>query len=146
MELMARDKLLSWLGLKDYLGRYLGILKPHIEQEQILRAEVFKLVFPSPKEGKNSLTLEDGSVLQADYQMTRSLDEAALPAVIPILREAGVRVEELVLWKPTVSLTAYRGLPEELKRIFDQAMETKPKAVTMTIKKSGEPDATTDPQ
>ena len=65
-----------------------------IATEQALRKKVIAAAFPSPEEGVNKFSLENGWVLKATCPVTRTVDEAVAVgeriAASPVLRLGGV--------------------------------------------------------
>lgn len=112
--------LAEWEDAVEALARWKEI-------EMDLRLKLFAGAFPNPKEGTNSHTLPDGRVLKGQYRMNRNIDEAALPATLQALREAGVaNADALVRYKPELAKREWNDLSEESKLIFSAAVITTP--------------------
>lgn len=103
------------------------------EQEMKLRKELFAEVFPEPKEGVNHFELGNGYKLDGDYKINRNMDEAALPAVLAELRARQVNTDTLVKYKPSLSISAYKALPDDMRLLFDQCLEIKPGSPSLKI-------------
>lgn len=110
-------------------------LGPKIKQlqarERELRNLLFEGTFPNPKEGTNTYNLPDGRIIKGTYKLSRSVDEAALPAVLEQLPEG--LGDRLVQFKPSLVLSEYRKLPDDQRKIFDQALITKPGSPTLEV-------------
>ena len=94
-------------------------------REAELRQEVFGLAFPKAKEGTNTLALFSGWALKGVRTINRTIDVAALPAVLVELREEGVVADALVDYKPSLNLAQYRALPTDKRKVFEQALTIK---------------------
>lgn len=110
-------------------------------KESLLRAKIFKGMFQHPEEGTNSVPLSDGWVLKGKYVINRTIDQAALTSLSAVdastnmsaLAAAGVSVDSLVRWKPELVLSAYRGLAEQQRMIFDQCLIIKEGSPSLEI-------------
>lgn len=102
-------------------------------EEMALRKEIFEECFPSPREGVNDYPLEAGYVLKGTYKLDRKLDEAALDSLAKELREEGVPVDSLVVYKPSLVTKEYRELTEEQRILFEQVITIKPASPSMAI-------------
>lgn len=119
---MNKDTLVrlgEWAAVTDQLAS----LKAY---ESALRKEIFTALFPTPCEGTNTVALPEGWRAKGTYVLNRTLDEAALPAVLEKLRSMQAPVDLLVTYPPKLSVSTYRKLDAKAQRILEQAMETKP--------------------
>lgn len=107
--------------------------KAAIEKEMLLRKKVFALAFPQPKEGTQNFALNDGFVLKGTYKLERKIDEAALPAILPRLRELQAPVETLFRYKPELSLTVFKNLTAESKLVLSEVITERPTSPTLEI-------------
>lgn len=114
----------EWLQLKAELA---AIKK----READLRQMLFEGAFPNPVEGTNTVALEDGTIVKGTYKISRNIDEAALPSVLEQMPEA-VR-DNLVAYKPSLSVAVYRKLTAEERKTFDQALIIKPGTPTLEV-------------
>jgi hypothetical protein len=89
-----------------------------------MRKAIFHYFFPQPKEGANNFRA-DGIHVKATHKINRSLDVAALDSVMPQLPEAYRHVGVLIEYKPDFKLTVYREMPEEYRKVFEQALSIK---------------------
>ena len=95
-------------------------------REMELRRAIAQFVFPNPKEGTNKEEMPAGWQLKLTYSIDRKVDEAALDAVIIELQKMLVNTDGLVRRKPELVLKNYRELTDEQRKVFDQALESKP--------------------
>ena len=110
--------------------------KKVVEAEQALRKEVMALFFPEPVEGTNKFELEAGRSLKATNKIERKVDEAALPAVLQLLREMGVNPDPLIRTKPDLDTKAYKSLVQinpDAAHVFEQALTIKPGSPTVEL-------------
>lgn len=103
------------------------------EKELALRNIIFAELFPDPKEGTNTFDLPEGWKVKGTYKMTRTLDEAALPAVLETLRKKKVNVEDLIKYKPSLDTASYRKLADAHRSILEQAMTIKPATPSLEV-------------
>jgi hypothetical protein len=120
------EHLMQWYKMQEDLAK----LK---SAEALLRARIFKKYFPTPVEGTNDFSLDDGYVLKAKYSIDRKVDEATLTTLTPDLRKLNIPLDALIKYKPELSVKAYRTLEgdssdEGKKRLnlFDQCLIIKP--------------------
>lgn len=118
----------EWIGLKRQLD---AITK----KERALRKTLIQGAFPSPKEGTSNRELVDGRILKLNHQIKREVDEALVAGVKQRLRQASneLDVDALFKVKHSVSVTALRGLSDELKPIAQEAVITKPGSDSLTV-------------
>ena len=122
-------KLVEWnTALKALDG-----VKLIVARELLLRKEVGKLFFPAPKEGTNSVKLNDGWELKYNYPIKRDVDEGALGALKAEFIKLGISSDKLVEYKPSLVTTEYRTLTEEQIQLFDQALIVKPGSISLEI-------------
>ena len=111
------------IGLWNDLQKQLASIK---EQEATLRSEIFQEVFPAPAEGTNTVDMPMGWKLKGTYKLNRSFDESALPAILEQLRKKKVKMDGIVLYKPSLDTRAYRAMDPEHRHLLEQAMVIKP--------------------
>lgn len=116
----------DWAAINVQLGK----LKA---QEMLLRMKIFKTMFPLPVEGTNSVPLTDGYVLKAKYPISRKVLVDVLAAQTKELKEAGIKLGELIVNKPELSVSAYRKLTADELKLFDQVLEIKPGSPQLEI-------------
>jgi hypothetical protein len=104
------------------------LLKALVEEsEKDMRLKLFQGAFPNPKEGTNVHKLPDGRELVGKHTVNRKIDEAALPAVLVAMREAGVaNSDKLVRYKPELAKREWNSLSDENKLRFSPAVISTP--------------------
>ena len=95
------------------------------EEEMNLRKAIFDTYFQEAKEGVNNHTLPDGFVLKGKRVVNRTIDKGALNASIEGFRVMGILVDEVVDWKPSLKVSAYRKLTPEQQKVFDSVLVVK---------------------
>lgn len=136
----AQD-LAEWYELQEQLGK----LK---SAEALLRGRIFRHYFPTPKEGTNNVSLNDGTgaVLKGQHVINRTVDPGSLDALkkaqqdaLALLASGGnpnvpvLKLDELIKWKPEVAISKYRELTEEERMFFDQCLVIKPGSPQLEI-------------
>jgi len=101
--------------------------------EMLLRKKLFGIAFPDPEEGTNKYELEDGYVLNGQYQLNRDVGQGAFDAIKEKLREEHVTPEELVGYKPSLKKAHYNKLTDTQRLLFDQCLIIKPASPSMEI-------------
>jgi hypothetical protein len=104
------------------------------EKEMELRNKISKALFPDPKEGANKHVLGDYN-LTLTHKLTRTIDEASLSNVVRTLHENGIPVDELINYKPSLVLSAYRKLEKEQLKLFDNVLIIKPATPSLSVDK-----------
>lgn len=127
---MTTEQLYSKIGRWNELQAKLASIK---DEEMKLRKEIFEECFPTPVEGTATIDMPEGWALKGTYKLTRSIDEAALPAVLAELRKHKVSTDTIITYKPNLSLSNYRKLDPKWRRVLEQAMEIKPGAPTLEL-------------
>lgn len=95
------------------------------EAESIARGAMVKAAFPNGlTEGTNSFDLGGKWKLKVTGVVSRKVDEAALPAVCERIAKKfdGFDAKELVKWTPEVKVGDYKKLPDNIKKLFDNAL------------------------
>lgn len=104
-----------------------------VATEKRLREELFSVAFPAPVEGTNNVDLPEGWKLKGVLKINRTLDEAALPAVMDAVRGMNFNSDRLVRYKPELALKDYKALPENVRHVFDAALTIKPGLPTIEL-------------
>lgn len=117
------DNFISELARLEALNQQIAMLK---EQETALRKELFEACFENPVEGTNTFKLHNGYVVKFTHKINRTLDSAALSTVREMLTEKNVNLDDLIRMKPELSVSAYKKLPEDSRKIMDLAITAKP--------------------
>ncbi len=111
--------------------------------ESLLRARIFRHLFPLPTEGTNSLELDalplfagaepTGYVIKAVHKIGRDIDVAALTTLTPKFQDGKLPLPKLVKYTPELVLKEYRKLTAEESQLFDQALIVKPGSPALEI-------------
>jgi hypothetical protein len=112
------EDLMEWYQIQQDLTR----LKA---SEILLRNKIFKGLFPNPKEGTNTHKLPDGYELKAVHKINRAVEPGALIVLQDKFKEANIKVDDLIEYKPDLKIKAYRELTKEQAELFDQALIVK---------------------
>jgi hypothetical protein len=109
-------------------------------REAQLRSIIFKNKFPNPVEGTNTVALDDGTsaVIKATHVINRNVDIGSLDALRAAQQQEGyngpkVNLDEVIRWKPELSVTAYKALTAEEQMFVDQALIVKPGSPQLEI-------------
>ena len=104
------------------------------KRELELRTLLFNATFPSPGEGTQKHTLPDGRTIKGQYKINRTIDEAALPAVLTHMRELGVaNADALVKYKPTLVKREWNSLGHDARLAFSPAVIASPGTPTLDV-------------
>jgi hypothetical protein len=125
------EELAQWYKLRETLAQVK-------QAEALLRARIYRHYFKDPKEGTNNHPINDGTgaVLKAQRTIDRKVDVAALDALRKAQEEQWgeakvpgavpevplLKLDELVVWKPELSITNYRKLTDNEKHYFEQCL------------------------
>lgn len=110
---LNQAKLNKWYKMQEELR----VLK---DEEAALRREIFEAAFPNAKEGTNKLELAEGWVLNATLPINRKVDLPTFQAMKEQLLEHHIKVDQIVEFKPELSVKQYRCLTEEELHLVDQ--------------------------
>lgn len=92
--------------------------------ESMLRKSVFHRLFPAPVEGTQYADLGGGWRMKCQLPYNRKIDERVLPAVLKELPDG--TEDKLVRYKPDLDVKYYKGMPEEMRAVFDECLTTEP--------------------
>ena len=105
------------------------------EAEAALRKEVLAEAFAfdpeALREGTENFELGNGYKLKAVFKISRNLnnENEAVDKVLSKIEKTGPEgvfiAERLVKWKPELSVTEYKKLPEKFKKLFDEVVTSK---------------------
>jgi hypothetical protein len=123
---VTQEDLNTWYSLQAELERVKTA-------ELVLRNKIFKYYFKNPKVGVNNHDLTQGWVLKGEYKLNYKVDIPLFTTLKAGFAEAGLPVDDLVKYKPEMSVTAYKALTEEQRRAFDQVLEIKPGTPALSI-------------
>lgn len=127
-EPFTQEELNEWYAAQEQLKK----LK---EREMELRKKIFAFCFPSPVEGTNTYQLAEGFVIKGKYPITRKVQIELYDVVKDRIREAGVVLEDLLKWEPSLVLSEYRKLSDEQRQAVDMCLEVKPGSPALEITK-----------
>lgn len=116
----------EWRKIDEWLGRAKA-------REMELRRFLANFFIPAPSEGVNNLLVNDDMLVKMTHKVTRAIDKAALPAVLSKLGKGWE--DALIEYTPELVVKAYRNMPDDLRRTFDQALVIKDGAPTLEILK-----------
>lgn len=125
---LGSTDLQDWFVMQDQMAK----LRVN---EMFLRKKIFAALFPDPREGTNSYELPDGYVVKGVHSITRDVDQGTLQSCAELLRNNGIRVDDLVTYKPSLAKANYNRLTEEQKQLFDQVLIVKPGSPSLEIVK-----------
>lgn len=128
-ETASRDaKILAW----EQAVKALAAAK---DAEAALRKEVLAEAFSfdpeALREGTENFELGNGYKLKAVFKISRNLnnENEAVDKVLAKIEKTGPEgvfiAERLVKWKPELSVTEYKKLPEKFKKLFDEVVTSK---------------------
>lgn len=105
------------------------------DAEAALRKEVLTEAFAfdpeALREGTENFELGNGYKLKAVFKISRNLnnENEAVDKVLAKIEKTGPEgvfiAERLVKWKPELSVTEYKKLPEKFKKLFDEVVTSK---------------------
>jgi len=119
----------EWLEAKEAADAAKAVIKRELE----LRKKVLAELFDPAKEGTQKLELPDGRKLKAVVKYNRVLDKSAVLPIIPKLREMGVDPDGVIDWSPKLRLRQFRQLPNEVRELFNGALEVKPATPSLEV-------------
>jgi len=105
------------------------------DAEAALRKEVLKECFnfeSDEREGTENVELGNGYKLKAVFKLNRRLDnkdegvDKALTKIEKSGPEGQFVADRLVKWKPELSLSEYKKLPDKFKKLIDEVLTASP--------------------
>jgi hypothetical protein len=115
---VTQEDLNNWFKMKEQLALL-------TQEEMTLRKRIAKHYFPNPTEGTNSVPLSAGWVMKMKHTISRKILPELLTNMMPEFKKAKIPVLDVVLNKPELSVTEYKKLTDEQRKLFDKAMEIK---------------------
>lgn len=85
------------------------------------------------KAGTTNVELPDGWKLKVVQKLNQTVDATVFGIVRERLLEAGVMVDRLVTWKPSLSASEYKHLSDDQKAVADEMITSKPGAPTVEL-------------
>lgn len=113
-EVTLKD-MMDWYDWKDKLAKAKAA-------EGLLRQRIFKGKFIDPREGVNSLDLDDGYVLKGTHVINRSVEDASFKALTEEFAEHGIPTDRIVKYEPSLVTGEYRKLTVEQRTLFDTCL------------------------
>lgn len=115
----AFEQLQVWFTLQQQLAK--------LKQTEVLaRKDMVAFYFRNPVEGTNRVDLGGGYELKLTYSYNREVDEAALQNVTAEqVKKLKLPMDELIRWRPELSLSAYRKLNAEQQKFVDGFLDIK---------------------
>lgn len=98
------------------------------EAESVARAALVKAAFPKGlAEGTNTFDLPGKWKVKISGVVSRTIDEAALPAILARIKEKfdGLDVSNIVRFKPELKVGDYKKLDAKVQKVFDNALTIK---------------------
>lgn len=104
-------------------------------RELELRKELFARQFPNPVEGsaENKVQLGDGWILQADYKINRTVDDAVVSALMQGDNTRAL-AQKVFRYKPELNLKDFKALSPEERALISEAVTEKPGTPALSIK------------
>jgi hypothetical protein len=104
-------------------------------REMELRKKIFGFFFQAPEEGVNNVPMSEGWVMKGTYKIDRKPKEELLATHAEELAAANLPLKDLIKLTPSLSVTAYKKLTDEQRKVFDKVLEIKPGAPSLEITK-----------
>lgn len=108
-------------------------------KELALRNEIVALCFEPGREGTQNLDLGMGYKLKAVIKNNYNLanregqTDAAIAAMEKSGQEGKFIAERLVRWKPDLSISEWRNLPEKFRKLFQNALTISPATPSLEL-------------
>lgn len=125
--------LMEWDRLKKLVSETKDI-------ELEFRKYIVSRAFPQREEGTNTVELGNGYELKVQVKYNYKLDpdnakiDAALDRMAKLGNEGSFVADRLVNWSASLSLTEYRTLEPQYKKIIDEVLTITEAAPTLVIK------------
>jgi hypothetical protein len=120
----AQSRLMFWNELQE-MSKEIKALEAKI------RTEMLTNFFKNPKEGTNNQPLRNDWKVTCKLTVNRKCDEAAFAAVFKQLPK-GFKAN-LIDFKPSLKLAAYKKLSDVHRKIFDEALIIKNGSASLTV-------------
>lgn len=122
---VTQETLTQWWNLSAQLKKIKA-------SEITLRKMIFDNKFTEPKEGTNSVNIDEFYVLKGKHTLNRNVDVGAYKSIQAKLREMGVH-DDVVDWKPELKKANYNKLTNDQRKFFDQCLIIKPGTPALEI-------------
>lgn len=105
-------------------------------RELALRNRIFGEAFPAPTEGSagNKMPLDEGWILQGDYKINRTVDEAMVHALRGMGDNVATIVDGVIRWKPELKLKEWKALDADTRKLLAEMVIEKPGTPTLEVK------------
>lgn len=105
-------------------------------RELELRKHIFAQSFPAPTEGSsgNKMPLAEGWILQGDYKINRTVDEATVASLRAMGDNVASLVDSVVRWKPELNLKVWKAMAEEDRKLLAEMVIEKPGTPALEVK------------
>ena len=121
MSMSEEQMIAEWQATKTQLA----ILQ---DKEKELRVQIIKCCFDDESEG----TRKSGN-LKARFGMTRTVNSDDLLRLQDEFLASGIPLGDVVQFKPSLNLKAYRALTVDQQRSFDRCLVVKPSLPTLEV-------------
>lgn len=105
-------------------------------RELALRKRIFEEAFPTPAEGaeRNKMSLGEGWILQGDYRIHRTVDEAMVATLRGMGDNVATIVDGVIRWKPELKLKEWKALDADTRKLLAEIVVEKPGTPTLEVK------------
>lgn len=105
-------------------------------RELALRKRIFDEAFPAPTEGSanNKMPLSEGWILQGDYKINRTVDEATVVSFRAMGDNVAAIVDSVIKWKPELKLKEWKALDAETRKLLAEMVIEKPGTPALEVK------------
>lgn len=126
----ARQLAIDWFNASELLSTAKA-------NELRLRNELVATFFPDGlQKGINKFPMDDGFVMKATGVFNYKVDEAAAPAVIKTIKERfKFDAKDCIRTKLELAQGEYNKLPDDVKKVFDEALTITPGTPQLEIVK-----------
>lgn len=131
------EYLSAWEKVKE-------MAKTFTDMEMTMRKALFAATFPTPKEGANNFTLEDGRKIAATHKISRSIDASQITLArseYSLVNDRPVEFDELLKVEYSLVTSAYRKIepapgqsPSPAYMAASRMIVTKAGAPTLEVK------------
>lgn len=107
------------------------------EKEAALRKQVVGDFFPEGlQKGTNKFPMDNGFVMKATGVLNYKIDEAAAPAILKTIKEQfKIDAKACIRTKLELAQGEYNKLPDDVKKVFDEALTITPGTPQLEIMK-----------
>ena len=108
-------------------------------RKQVLQSQFEEANSSGPVSGTRKKDLGGGYTLKADFKLAYKLEnknrelENCLEAIANSFEEGNYIARNLVKWKPELSLTEYKKLPDDVKKVFDEVVTVTQASTSLSV-------------